>query len=289
MNFRAPLLGLVLMSVGALSLGGPTVFAADDLDDLVIYEDILLAATELPPDVILATQALVLRIRGINDRDAESTVRFAQPAAARLALDAPRYRGFTLEETRIHRLAPSEKKTVDRGRSLAGTFTLIGPLGRRARMGFAVDYGYDDERIDVHDAAAVLLPPTQPEILAFVVPADRVRLLWTHSGLSHLDLLDHVAGAAVDPADPPTGTKQWRLFVFVMNQLPDDDGLLVYMHGAKDASFRTGNYLGWQVLEKTFRADLAAAGIPTLELWLQPGARHPPKARKRRAIAVVAP
>lgn len=263
--------------------------AAEDSDNLIIYEDVRLPPGSTPADITLATRALLLRIRGIRDRNAETTVRFSRPVAAKLAAQAPRYPGFALKQIRIRQLAPSERRDIARGRRLIGEFVLRDQSGRNARQGFAIDYRFDGSHVDVHDAAVLTLPPTRPEVQSYVVPAEKMPLNWAEKGLSHLALLERIETAAVDPADPPGGMRNWMMYVFVMDQLPDDDKLLAYMPGKKNSTFRVASFLGWRVIEKSFSGDLGLSGIPTLELWLDPGLSHPPAARQRRVIAIVSP
>lgn len=194
----------LLLLIPALALG----------DQAMVYRAPLKASLEeAPPDLTTVVLSMVALLRGLSDTTQLSPVEFAPGVTNHLRDAYTRLEGFDMAGFRLAYLGPSSSGQL--GRRVIGSVAFVDQNGRRAEMGFAIDYVLQGAGVLVREAAIKRQAPPQPRVLMHLVPAKRVPPDFFERVRPFGEMLVWLSQNAIEPQKTPSPSSD-PVYVFAL-------------------------------------------------------------------------
>ena len=251
----------------------------------------VVTSDELPWDATMVVAASVLTMRG-RDRS-ENLKRVVLAPAAKVALSDPAFRyqdfsltGFALTEYRVSTVFADAV-------AMSAILTFVDTGGRRAATSLVTDYVAATPGLEIKAAKVAILPPPNPEVRLFIVPARDVPDSLFAANVGQLDLLRHVAAKALTHEAAkrlPKSPENLYVFAFFQDRLPPDAEVQLRVSetpegiGGDPNLSATVDFDGWRVATMRAKFALNSGTEFFIKAIYRPGSPLPAAERTPRLV-----
>lgn len=255
----------LLLSTGLASCGGQTVNMKEAVTSSVSLTD-----KSLAEDIKLASSATLMKMKGFPDGYIKG-VSFPDETAPNLKSIGLDYDGFVVRGVNVLNYEPSGENV-----ELSGLMIFEDGLNRRAGVRFLTKYQVAENGISIQHVSVVPVYTVRPRVEAYVVPFDQSVDQDTISA-NHTALYGYAVNNAVPVSQLPVGTKDYDVFMFVMDRSSPTSKTIGRISKIKDkqSGFEDAttllDYNGWKVAVISGEIDPQSSNSLFAKLLHQPG------------------